>query len=326
MNQIVPIKSAPPKKKLLEVMADRYGLEAKIFKQTVEEMAMPRDKQGRLTHTDAELISCLLVANEHDMNPLTREIFFMRQKGFGPIVPIVSVDGWLKKLNAHPQFDGMEFEDKSDDQGKPISCTAKIYRKDRSHPTVVTEYFSECQQPMRNGKPGAWQSHPWRMMRHRVLTQAARYAVGFAGVMDLDEFQQWQANDVIEGSTTVSHVAGAGAAATAVDALDDIPDPDVVEQDQAADAVELVGGAPPDVDLFGDIPDPDGGHEEHFDEESFIDLLSEHIVTIDAPEILEELRDANQHMIDKCSAKGAEEIAELFQRAADQLAAVEAAQ
>jgi hypothetical protein len=33
---------------------------------------------------------------------------------------------------------------------------------------------------------------PSRMLRHRALMQATRYAVGFAGVMDQDEFDRWQ--------------------------------------------------------------------------------------------------------------------------------------
>ena len=170
---------------LLERMAVRYGLDAAVFERTVAAVAMPQ-KNGAPDCTREELISCLVVANEHDLNPLTKEIYFMRTKA-GVIQPVVSVDGWMKKLNAHPQFDGMEFVDEIDDKGNMVSCTVKIYRKDRSHPTVVTEYMAECK-----GASQPWQKTERRMLRHRTLTQGARYAVGFAGVMDFDEFQQWQ--------------------------------------------------------------------------------------------------------------------------------------
>ena len=170
---------------LLERMASRYGLDAAVFERTVAAVAMPQ-KNGAPDCSREELISCLVVANEHDLNPLTKEIYFMRTKT-GVIQPVVSVDGWMKKLNAHPQFDGMEFVDEIDDKGNMVACTVKIYRKDRKHPTVVTEYMVECK-----GGSAPWQKTERRMLRHRTLTQGARYAVGFAGVMGHDEFEQWQ--------------------------------------------------------------------------------------------------------------------------------------
>ncbi|EJN6394922.1 recombinase RecT, partial [Salmonella enterica] len=76
------------------------------------------------------------------------------------------------------------------------ACTCKIYRKDRSHPTVVTEYMDECK---RNTQP--WQSHPTRMLRHKTLIQCARLAFGFAGIFDQDEAER-----VIEGTTAEVYI------------------------------------------------------------------------------------------------------------------------
>ncbi len=105
---------------------------------------------------------------------------------------MVGVDGWARIINEHPQFDGMEFAyDKEEG-----ACTCKIYRKDRTHPTIVTEYMGECK---RNTQP--WQSHPTRMLRHKTLIQCARLAFGFAGIFDQDEAER-----VIEGSAAEVHV------------------------------------------------------------------------------------------------------------------------
>ena len=174
---------------LLPSMARRYRLAPDIFERTVAVTAMPQ-KNGKPDCSREELISCLMVAHEHNLNPLTKEIYFMRTKS-GQIQPIVGVDGWVKKLNEHPAFDGMEFEDAFDDKKALVSVTCVIHRKDRAHPVKVTEYLKECL-----GSSPAWSKTPARMLRHRVLTQAARYAVGFAGVMDHDEFDQWQADPV----------------------------------------------------------------------------------------------------------------------------------
>lgn len=175
----------PPKRKLLQQLADRYGVEPDVFLRTMAAVAMPTP------HTEEDLISCLIVANEHDLNPLTKEIHFMRDK-MGRIQPIVGVDGWVKKLNDHPKFNGLKFDYEWDDKKKLVAVTCTIWRKDRDHPIVVTEFMSECFRPAKEGKANAWSTNPMRMLRHRALVQGTRYAMGLGGIMDLDEFERWQ--------------------------------------------------------------------------------------------------------------------------------------
>lgn len=167
-------------------LAAKYGVEVNAFLQTVSAVAMPKP------HTETELMSCLLVAREHGLNPLTKEIYFMKSRG-GPIQPIVSVDGWMRKCNEHPQFDGVEFEEVKEG-GELVAITCRMHRKDRNHPISVTEDLAEC----RAGGGPVWKTHPKRMLRNRVYCQAARMAFGFAGIMEPDEFQQWQANEAHE--------------------------------------------------------------------------------------------------------------------------------
>jgi len=170
---------------VIQDMASMYGLDAAAFVFTFKAVAMPQP------HTDPEFVSCCMVAHQHGLNPLTKEIYFMRDK-HGKIQAIVSVDGWIKKCNEHPQFDGIEFKDNVGADGALVSIACSIYRKDRSRPTSVTEYMVECRQPPRNGKDGPWQTVPNRMLRNRTICQTARVAFGFAGIMDRDEFDQWQ--------------------------------------------------------------------------------------------------------------------------------------
>mgnify|MGYP000390822908 CR=1 FL=1 len=77
---------------LLERMSARYGLAPDVFERTMAAVAMPQ-KNGKPDCTREELISCLVVANEHDLNPLTKEIYAFPDKNNG-IVPVVGVDGW----------------------------------------------------------------------------------------------------------------------------------------------------------------------------------------------------------------------------------------
>ena len=175
MNQIA-LRKEPGQQKLmlLDYMADKYAMTAEQFRATV------RATCGLATATPEQVGAFLIVAKEYDLNPLLREIYAFPAKG-GGVVPIVSIDGWVNLVNSNKHCDGFEFEMEHGDGGELISCTCKMFRKDRSHPVTVTEYLSEC-------KRG---TDPWkmqhRMLRHKALIQAARYAFGFAGIYDEDE-------------------------------------------------------------------------------------------------------------------------------------------
>ena len=123
---------------------------------------------------DEQLVTLMIVANQYKLNPFTKEIYAFPSRG--GITPIVSVDGWARIINDNPLTDGIQFEQDE------VSCTCKIYRKDRTHPTVVTEYLDECQ-----GNTEPWKKYPKRMLRHKALIQCARVAFGFSGIYDEDE-------------------------------------------------------------------------------------------------------------------------------------------
>lgn len=140
--------------------------------------------------SDAQMTALIVVANQYQLNPWTREIYAFPDQNNG-IVPVVGVDGWARIINSNAQFDGMDFVQDEE------SCTCIIYRKDRSRPIKVTEYMSECKRG--NAKP--WQSHPKRMLRHKSMIQCARLAFGFGGIYDQDEAERIVENTVIDGST-----------------------------------------------------------------------------------------------------------------------------
>lgn len=134
--------------------------------------------KGGTSVTDAQMTALLIVAQQYSLNPFTRELYAFPDKG--GIVPVVGVDGWSRIINSNPQFDGMDFEQDAD------SCTCTIYRKDRAHPTKLTEWMAECKRP--GVKP--WESHPYRMLRHKAMIQCARIAFGFGGIFDADEAER----------------------------------------------------------------------------------------------------------------------------------------
>lgn len=161
---------------VLSRLAGRFGVDQTKMLDCLKSTAF---KGGA---SNEQIMALCIVADQYKLNPWTKEIYAFPDKQNG-IVPVVGVDGWARIINEHPQFDGVEFEQDED------QCTCSIYRKDRNHPTTVTEYIDECK---RNTAP--WGSHPKRMLRHKALIQCARLAFGYAGIYDQDEAER-----IVEG-------------------------------------------------------------------------------------------------------------------------------
>lgn len=177
---------SPPRQSLIVSMAGQYQMDPVQFAKTVRATCMPGNA------SDEEFAAFLMVAKQYDLNPVTREIYAFPKKG-GGIQPIVGIDGWMNLINSHPSCDGMEFKDEFGEDGKLASITCLIHRKDRKHPTMVTEYMAECRRPTE-----PWQKWPARMLRHKAAIQCARYAFGFAGIIDPEEAER--SPEVITGN------------------------------------------------------------------------------------------------------------------------------
>jgi phage recombination protein Bet len=176
MNAVATLPT--PRRSVTVSMAERYGMDPAAFEATVRATCMPATQPSK-----EQFAAFLLVAKEHNLNPLTREIFAFPAKG-GGIQPIVSIDGWARIINEHPQLDGVEFVDIREGSDL-IAVECRIHRKDRSRPTSVIEYMAECRR-----STDVWRQWPARMLRHKALIQCARYAFGFSGIVDPDEYER----------------------------------------------------------------------------------------------------------------------------------------
>jgi phage recombination protein Bet len=178
----------PNERSIIRQISARYHMEPLAFQTAVMETCFPgTDVQKK--PTPAEFAAFLLIAYEHGLNPIRREIYGFKAKS-GAIVPVVGVDGWSNIINQHPQMDGIEFDEhfsegQSPATDVPYAITCRIYRKDRRHFIAVTEYLTECK---KNTDP--WNNWPRRMLRHKALIQCARVAFGFTGIYDPDEAER----------------------------------------------------------------------------------------------------------------------------------------
>jgi phage recombination protein Bet len=163
---------ATTKPKLIDALAMKYNMDPAKFYATIRATIMPANA------TEEQTAALLMVAHQYDLNPILKQIYAFPSKG-GGITPIISIDGWCELINRQQAFDGMEFEDHLDSDGKVYAITCAMYRKDRSRPTRITEYLVEC---ARNTDP--WRTSPNRMLRHRAMIQTARLTFGLSAAFD----------------------------------------------------------------------------------------------------------------------------------------------
>lgn len=169
--------------KLMGQLAARFGVEpvklAKALKQTCF-----RQTDGEIS--SEELLALAVVANEYGLNPFLKEIYAFRNKN-GAIMPLVSIDGWLKIMHRQPTFRGFETTfgpDGSMVMGKealPQWCEVTIKKEGLDLPIKHREYLSEVFMDT-----GPWKKHPRRMLEHKTMIQAIRYAFGVSGISDED--------------------------------------------------------------------------------------------------------------------------------------------
>lgn len=172
---------------LMAKVASRFNVDPTKMMHTLKQTAF---KQNDRSVTDEQLMALLIVADQYGLNPFTKELYAYPDKSNG-VVPVVSIDGWSRIINSHPQMDGLEFAFSPDmvciKGAKPCPewIEAIIYRKDRSQPIRVREYLDETYRDSQ--RQGPWQTHTKRMLRHKATIQCARMAFGFAGIYDEDE-------------------------------------------------------------------------------------------------------------------------------------------
>ena len=178
-------------------MAEKFGVDEAQLLATLKATAFRQS--GDNVITNEQMHALLIVANQYNLNPFTKEIYAFPDYKSGGIVPVVSVEGWNRIANENPMFNGVDFKYskeavKYEDANSPVHTwiEAILYRKDRKRPIHIREYVDECYKPVYvdqwgNAKPGPWQTHPKRMLRHKTLIQCYRVGFGFVGIYDEDE-------------------------------------------------------------------------------------------------------------------------------------------
>lgn len=183
---------------MVKEIAEQYKLSAERFltsSLTILSSRLSRDMK------ESEVLAMCSLMKRYHLDPFAGHLY-LRETFEGQsstILPVLKIDGWLTMLNGQEQFDGLEFaysdemipnpldnvEDPSAGRKVPVWMEASIFRKDRTRPTVVREYFLEVYQ-----NSESWKAMGCRQLRHKTIIQCSRVAFGLGGLFDEDDISR----------------------------------------------------------------------------------------------------------------------------------------
>ena len=202
-------------KNALEAMAARLQVSSSGLKDTLLKTVFKDCK------SDAEFIALTVVANQYNLDPLRREIYAFPAKG-GGITPMIGYDGWIRIMNEHPQFDGIEFDHILDDKGKVTAVEGVIYRKDRTRPTKKMIYLDEFKV---DTNPN-WKNKPNHMLDVRCLCHTVRIALGVSAGIEGDEDRFGEVRQMEDADYSAAPVSLPSHDSETGEVLDQNPEPE----------------------------------------------------------------------------------------------------
>ncbi len=153
--------------------------------------------------TDAEYAYFMSVAAKYKLDPMMRQIYCfikkVKDKKTGKHVDAgiqiaVEYDGWIKIVNSHPDFDGMDpIKYEYGPKGELISATITFYRKGKFRGISTTIFYQEFYRE----KNPVWKKMPRWMCGVRAYCQGGRRAYGISDIIDPDEAMRWVEIDLL---------------------------------------------------------------------------------------------------------------------------------
>lgn len=154
---------------------------------------------------DIEVQYCLEVAKQFNLNPITKQIYFVPRKAqddngawHEKVEPLVGRDGFLAIAHRTGVFGGIETtssikevpirENGQWKMKKDLVGTCKVWRTDSEKPFVVEVAYGEYVQSKKNGEPTKfWADKPDTMIKKVAESQALRKAFNISGLYSPEE-------------------------------------------------------------------------------------------------------------------------------------------
>jgi phage recombination protein Bet len=149
--------------------------------------------------TDDELEMFMYLANKNNLDPFSKEIWFIKYKDDDKPLIFTSRDGYLKIAHSHPAFDGMESYTIDNEKGEPIKGVCTVYRRDMTHPfkaeAKVKEYKKNSQ---------IWNQYPSIMIQKVAEVIALKRAFSINGLVTQEELSMVE--DEVKSPTSKEEV------------------------------------------------------------------------------------------------------------------------
>lgn len=163
-------------------------------KWTSEQMALIQNTMAPNCNQN-EFALMMYQAKTYRVDPLLRQIWAVKYQQGQPARIFIGRDGYLAIAHQSGQFDGMET--RIDGEGDRMTATATVYRKDMTHPVVVSVKFSEY-----NTMQGNWVKMPETMLKKVAESQALRKAFNVSGNFSPEETSEEEPRQVIDVTPT----------------------------------------------------------------------------------------------------------------------------
>lgn len=126
--------------------------------------------------TDQELTYGLQIAKTFNLNPLKREIYFVKY-GDQPMQTLTGYEVYLKRAERSGKYDGLSVKSEGKVEDKTLKAIVEVYKKGLSHPICHEIYYIEYVQYRKDGQINKfWKEKPVTMTKKVAISQAFRLA------------------------------------------------------------------------------------------------------------------------------------------------------
>jgi phage recombination protein Bet len=126
--------------------------------------------------SDQELMMGLQIAQTFKLNPLKREVYFVKY-GTSPMQVLVGYEVYIKRAERSGKYNGLEITSQGSVAGKDLKAIVKVFRKDWTNPLTHEAYYTEYVQTKADGTVNKfWSSKPITMIKKVAVSQAFRMA------------------------------------------------------------------------------------------------------------------------------------------------------
>lgn len=132
--------------------------------------------------SDQELMLGLQIAKTFKLNPLKREVYFVKYKDDQPMQVLTGYEVYLKRAERSGKYNGLEVTSEGLVSDGSLKAKVKVYRKDWDHPLTHEAYYTEYVQMKKDFNTGKmepntfWKNKPVTMIKKVAVSQAFRLA------------------------------------------------------------------------------------------------------------------------------------------------------